>query len=65
MLDDVLELLQKKVHRQIDGADIEVVPDAQIVDVFAVRVGNGKQYLVNTMLGAVEQVRFPQWPPGQ
>ncbi len=63
MPDEVLELLQKKVDRQLDGADIEVVPDEQIVNVFAVRASNGRDYLVNTLLGAVEHVRFPQWPP--
>jgi hypothetical protein len=63
MVDEVLELLQKKIDRQIDESKIEIVPDEQIINVFAVRTGDGNDYLVNTLLGAVEHVRFPQWPP--
>lgn len=63
MDEKIVELLQQKVDKRIGQQDIEVVPDGQILSLFAVRTGEGKDYLVNTLAGAVEKVRFDEWPP--
>ena len=63
MSDQILELLHEKVDRRIGPDDFEVVPDRQIQSLFAVRTGDGKDYLVNMSARVVEKVQFDQWPP--
>jgi hypothetical protein len=63
MYEEILELLQTKVDRTLDIDDFEVVPDRQITRLYAVRTGEGKDYLVNMTAKAVQKVSFDQWPP--
>lgn len=64
MMDDrILELLHEKVDREIESDDVDIVPDRQIQDLYAVRTGEGRDYLVNTTAKAVEKVQFDRWPP--
>jgi hypothetical protein len=63
MLDKVIEILRDRIDRRLVGDDIEIVPDRQMPNIFAVRVSRDADYIVNEQTRTVESVRFDQWPP--
>lgn len=63
MFDRVLRILREEVDGEIGSEDVEIVPDRQIPNLFAVRIGEQADYLVNEGTASVEKVRFDEWPP--
>lgn len=63
MENSILQILREQVDARVGRDDIEIVPDLQITSLYAVRIGKDGDFLVNTTAGAVERVRFDQWPP--
>jgi hypothetical protein len=61
----IIEILCEYRHQQLSADDVEVVPDLQIIDLYAARVGGESQYLVHAGHGTVEEVYFERWPPEQ
>ena len=59
----IVEILREYRHQQLTSAEIEVVPDLQIFDLYAVRVAGQSDYLVHPEAGTVEEVSFEVWPP--
>lgn len=63
MLAEILEILREQIDGGIGSDDLKVVPNRRMLNLYAVRLGNGNDYLVHTGARAVEKVCFDQWPP--
>jgi CBS domain-containing protein len=61
----VVEILCRYRHQVLGEDEIEIIPDLQLVNVFAARVQGRIEYLVRTDEGRVEEVDFDGWPPMQ
>jgi hypothetical protein len=59
----IVEILCAYRQQTLSTDDVDVVPDLQIVHLFAARVAGVSDYLVHTDDGAVEEVTFETWPP--
>jgi hypothetical protein len=59
----VVEILCRYRHQSLGEDEIEIIPDLQLVNVFAARVLGGVEYLVRADDGSVEVVDFGGWPP--
>ena len=61
----ILEVLVDYTHRPVAPDEVDVVPDLQVIDLYAVRVAGGSDYIVHAGSGKVEEVSFTFWPPQQ
>jgi CBS domain-containing protein len=61
----IIEILCEYRHQELSADDVEVVPDLQIIDLYAARVAGDSEYLVHAGHGKVEEVYFEHWPPEQ
>lgn len=61
----IIEVLVDYTHRPVVPDEIDVVPDLQVIDLYAVRVAGDSDYIVHAGNGRVEKVSFTCWPPLQ
>jgi CBS domain-containing protein len=61
----VIEVLVDFTHQPLDPEQVDVVPDLQVIDLYAVRVAGETDYIVHAGNGTVEEVSFAVWPPRQ
>lgn len=59
----VIEILSAYRGQNLPAGEIEIVPDLQIIDLYAARVTGQGDYLVHADSGSVEEVDFDGWPP--
>ena len=59
----VIEILCAYRGQELAADEIEVVPDLEIIDLYAARVAGQADYLVHAESGSVEEVDFDGWPP--
>jgi CBS domain-containing protein len=59
----IVQILCDYRRQQLIPEQIEVVPDLQIIDLYAARVAGESEYLVHVAAGTVEEVNFAEWPP--
>ncbi|HEU4620282.1 MAG TPA: CBS domain-containing protein [Gammaproteobacteria bacterium] len=61
----IVEILCRYRHETLAEDEIEIIPDLQIVNVFAARVQGRLEYVVRADEGIVEEVAFDGWPPSR
>jgi CBS domain-containing protein len=61
----IIEILASHMQHRPAADRVDVVPDLQIVDIYAVRVDGGTDYIVHAGNGTIEEVSFVLWPPPQ
>jgi hypothetical protein len=61
----IIEVLVDYTHHPLEPDQVDVVPDLQIIDLYAVRVAGVTDYIVHVGSGKVEEVSFTLWPPQQ
>lgn len=59
----IIEILCAYRGQELPRDAIEVVPDLEILDLYAARVSGEADYLVHGDSGSVEEVAFDGWPP--
>jgi hypothetical protein len=59
----IVEILCDYRRQQLVPEQIEIVPDLQIIDLYAARVAGEFEYLVHAEAGTVEEASFAEWPP--
>jgi CBS domain-containing protein len=59
----IVEIVSAFRRESLSEERVEVVPDLEIVGLYAARVSDGADYVVNAETGRVELVAFEHWPP--
>src|SRR5690606_14453266 len=59
----IIEILSAYRGQELPADEVEVVPDLQILDLYAARVPGQGDFLVHADSGSVEEVDVEGWPP--
>lgn len=62
-IERIADILCDHFGERLTAGDVEIVPDPEIVDLFAVRVSGQTHFLVRSQTASVEKVQFDAWPP--